>query len=83
MSGVPRTTLSKRINKKGWDVDKALLTGATNPDIYNHVSPASVYAMQNPGYTAPTIPYATYYIDILGRYYTPEEWEAHQAVFFD
>lgn len=83
ISGINRSTLSNRINKLKWDIDTALLTGATNPDIYNHVSPANVYAMQNPGYIAPPIPHAMYYVDILGRYYTPEEWDAHQAITYD
>ena len=83
ISGINRSTLSKRINKLKWDIDTALITGATNPDIYNHVSPASVYAMQNPEYVAPPIPYAMYYVDILGRYYTPEEWDTHQAITYD
>lgn len=60
-----------------------LLLEQKNTDIYNHVSPASVYAMQNPGYIAPPIPYAMYYVDILGRYYTPDEWIAHQAIMYD
>ena len=83
ISGVNRTTIHRRIYYSNMDVDTALLTGATNPDIYNYVSPASVYAMQNPGYVIPPIPPAMYYVDILGRYYTPEEWDARQAVFFD
>lgn len=83
ISGVNRTTIHRRIYYSNMDVDTALLTGATNPDIYNYVSPASVYAMQNPGYVTPPIPPAMYYVDILGRYYTPEEWDARQAVFFD
>lgn len=83
ISGIDNRTLYGRIIDLGWDVDKALLTKATNPEIYNHVSPASVYAVQHPGYIDPPIPPAMYYVDILGRYYTPEEWDAHQAITFD
>lgn len=83
ISGVNRTTLHRRIYIRNMDVDRAITEGATNPEIYNHVYPASVYAMQHPGYIAPPIPPAMYYVDILGRYYTPEEWDAHQAIFFD
>ncbi len=83
ISGVNRTTIHRRVYYSNMDVDKALLTGATNPDIYNHVSPASVYSMQHPGYVTPPIPPAMYYVDILGRYYTPEEWDAHQAIIYD
>ena len=83
ISGINDSTIHARIFKMNWDVDKALLTGATNPDIYNHISPASIYSMQHPGYVAPPIPPAMYYVDILGRYYTPEEWDAHQAITYD
>ena len=83
IAGIKRGTLYDRIYRYNWNIDAALVTGSTNPDIYNYVYPASVYAMQHSGYIAPPIPPAMYYVDILGRYYTPEEWDAHQAIFFD
>lgn len=83
ISGINRSTLYDRIFRCGWNTDRALLTGATNPEIFNHVSPASAYAFQNPSYVQPSTPPAIYYIDVLGRYYTPEEWDAHQGISFD
>lgn len=81
--GINRSTLYDRIFRYNWTVDNAIVVGSTNPYIYNYIDPRVAYAMQNPHYITPPIPPAMYYVDILGRYYTPEEWDAHQAVFFD
>ena len=81
--GINKGTLYDRIFRYNWTVDNAIVVGSTNPYIYNYIDPRVAYAMQHPGYIAPLIPPAMYYVDILGRYYTPEEWNAHQAVFFD
>lgn len=83
ISGINRSTIHNRIYKHNWPVDRAILTGATNPEMFNYVSPASAYAFQHPSYVlSPTHP-AVYYVDVLGHYYTPEEWEAHRAISFD
>lgn len=83
ISGINRSTLYDRIFRLNWPVDNAIVVGSTNPYIYNYISPSVAYAIQHNGYIAPPIPPAIYYVDILGRYYTPEEWDVHQAVFFD
>lgn len=71
ISGVNSGVLYARVITLGWPVDRALLTGATNPEIFNHVSPTSAYAFQNPSYVQPSTPPAVYYVDVFGRYYTP------------
>ena len=81
--GINKGTLYDRIFRYNWTVDNAIVVGSTNPYIYNYIDPRVAYAMQHQGFIAPPIPPAMYYVDILGRYYTPEEWDAHQAVFFD
>lgn len=87
-SGINPKTLYDRIFRLNWNVDRALVTGATNPDIYNHINYVGYVAQQNPGYYYYPYAQAIYhpavvYTDILGRVYTQEEWEAHQAVYFD
>ena len=79
ITGISSGTLYGRIFTLGWNVDIALTTGATNPEIYNHIP----YGF-NPFFYNPSNPgYIPVYTDILGRNYTPEEWEARQAVYFD
>ena len=88
MSGIDRNRLYDRIFRLDWNVDRALVTGATNPDIYNHIDYVDYVAQQNPGYYYYPYAQAIYhpaivYTDIFGRVYTQEEWEANQAVYFD
>ena len=79
ISGINSNTIRNRVFHLGWNADIALTTGATNPEIYDHIP----YGF-NPSYYNPANPgYIPVYTDILGRNYTPEEWYKHQAVFFE
>ena len=78
ITGLSRDVIYSRIYNLGWNVDIALMTKATNPEIYNHIP----YGF-NPIYYNPENPgYIPVYTDIFGRNYTPEEWFSHQAVYF-
>lgn len=83
ISGLSKRIIYERIFRLNWPVDSAISLSSTNIHIYDHISPAVVYAMQHSSYIIPPIPHAMYYVDILGRYYTPEEWDSHQAIAYD
>lgn len=78
VSGIKRGTIYDRIFRHGWHPDKAVTVGATNPEVYSYI-PYGYDPVYAPNQAAPV----TTYTDILGNHYTQQEWEAHQAVFFD
>lgn len=80
ISGVSRSAIDSRV-KRGWTAEAAITAGATNPEIFNHI-PCNLIPLYFNFPPAVTMPAIMYY-DILGNPYTPEEWEAHQAVYFD
>ncbi len=81
ITGINANTLRRRISRLGWSTEAALTTGATNPEIFNHI-PCNLIPLYFNFPPAVTMPAIMYY-DILGNPYTQEEWEAHQAVYFD
>ena len=81
ITGINEGTIYSRIFKLGWSVEAALTTGATNPEIFNHI-PCNLIPLYFNLPPAVNMPAIMYY-DILGNPYTPEEWDAHQAVYFD
>lgn len=83
ISGINSKTLYDRIFRLNWDVDRALVTGATNPDVYNHINYTAYVAQQNPGYyyypNAQGIYHpAIVYTDDTGKVYTQEEVDDDQ-----
>lgn len=81
ITGINANTLRSRILYLGWNTEAALTTGATNPEIFNHI-PCNLIPLYFNFPPAVTMPAIMYY-DILGNPYTQEEWEAHQAITFD
>lgn len=81
ITGIKKSTIDARISRLGWSAEAALTTGATNPEIFNHI-PCNLIPLYFNLPPAVTMPAIMYY-DILGNAYTPEEWEARQAVYFD
>ena len=81
ITGIKKSTIDARISRLGWSVEAALTTGATNPEIFNHI-PCNLIPLYFNLPPAVTMPAIMYY-DILGNPYTPEEWDAYQAVYFD
>lgn len=89
ITGINSKTLYDRIFRLNWPVDTALTSGAMNQNIYTHLG------YGNYPYQVPTIQFgnqrvysqnliqAISYVDILGNFYTPEEWDAQQAIFFE
>ena len=89
ITGINSKTLYDRIFRLNWPVDTALTSGVMNQEIYSHIgygtAPFQVPTIQIGGQNIylPNLVQAIYYEDAYGNKYTPEEWDAHQAIMYD